>query len=134
MTLNVLHNPGVSGRIPFVVDADSMPNKYYAAVQSWVVCFLTKKGSRPLDVDYGTYFLKKLEKGDIRTEADVLLTFNDANKTCLTYCKRSDGELYVTNAYTTDYDIVSTDSSKYLVIYIAFKFSDGTMTRTHVQV
>lgn len=133
-TLNVLHNPGTSGRIPFVVDADSIPNKYYAAVQNWVLCFFTKRGTRLLDPGYGTYFIEQLNSGNIRTGADALLAFSQASSSCLQYCFRDDDELRVVDSFLTDYSVFTDDTDKRLSLYVAFKFSDGNATRTMVEV
>lgn len=131
--LNFLAPTRESRRLPFVLQAD-LPEARYAAVQTWVLAFLTDKGSRPLDTEYGTEFVKTLNAGRLYTEADVRRVFDEASLDALSYCRLSEIVPQVVDAVLTDVRVDATDGSKFVVLYTAFVFSDGTQTRTFIEV
>jgi len=133
-SINVMFNPEVSGLIPFV-PADDMPPKYYTAIQSWALCFLTTTGTRLLDPEYGTMFLPLLQSGNLFSEDDVYSAFSVATSRCYTYCQPdSVGDVYVVNARISALDVELIDDDRRLVIYVAFAFSDGEETRINLEV
>lgn len=132
-TLNFLMRSDLSGKLPFRVLDDEFPSDVYRSVQNWVMCFLTKQGTRKADPGYGTPFLTRLESGRLLEKSDVVSAFNEANTICLGYCV-DDDNLYVQNAFLTQVSVDDTDAGKYLVLYIAFAFSDGTFTRTFIEI
>ncbi len=133
-SINVMFLPETEGLVPFK-SADDLPPKYYTAVQSWVLCFLTTPGSRLLEPSYGTYFLTLLRNGNLFTKDDVYSAFAEAAAKCYHFCTPdSFGDTYVTEARITDLDIEEVDSDLRLVIYVAFTFSDGVQTRINLEV
>ncbi len=133
-SINVMFLPATDGLVPFEA-ADDFPPKYYTAVQSWTLCFLTEPGTRLLEPTYGTFFLTLLKNGNLFTEDDVYTAFADATVRCYAFCTPdSPGDIYVTNARITDLDIIEIDKDMRLVIYVAFTFSDGVETRINLEV
>jgi len=131
-TVNVLEQETIDGLLPFKIRDTDIPSDQYRAIQNWVLCFLTYRGSRKITPDYGTDFLPVLRAGFMRLRSDVIREFNSANTIALSYCKDADN-LYVTNAFLTRIDVDGSGEGRYLVIYIAFLLSDGTETRTYIE-
>ncbi len=133
-SINVMLAPEVDGLIPFK-PSDDLPPKYYTAIQTWALCFLTTSGSRALDHGYGTDFVSLIRTGKLFTKDDVYRAFDTATTKCYAYCEAdSAGDIYVTNARISDLDIAEIDLDMRLVIYVAFTFSDGTQTRINLGV
>jgi hypothetical protein len=132
-SLNVLLHEQEEGQLPFRMDTSSIPSEYYSAIQNWVLCFLTRKGSRKLDPEYGSRFLQRLDGGHLYTEGDVAREFSDANATALSYCRAPDG-LFVKDAKILFVDTQSLSAGRSLIIHIYFLMSDGSSTKTNLEV
>ena len=133
-SINVMYITDESGLIPFV-DQPDIPPKYYSAMQNWTLCFLTSTGSRLVDTDFGTSFVPSIKNGHLFTKLDVQRAFDKANKKSVSYCIPDDSDdLHVVNAFITDLTVDNTDLERRLTIYIAFQFSDGTETRTYIEI
>jgi len=134
-SINVMFFPEEDGLIPFA-PSDTIPPKYYTAIQTWALCFLNVPGTRPLDPSYGTFFLPLLKEGVLFSKDDVYNAFADASARCLAYCEADNpGDVYVTEAKITTLDIVEAGGGdRRLVLYVAFSFSDGTKTRINLEV
>jgi len=130
-SINVMFGAQSTGLVPFEVGAD-VPPKYYTAIQSWVMCFLTTPGTRRLSPKYGTLFPSLLRGGNLSTVDDVNAAFTDAAEKCYKFCTpNSPGDVYVTQAYPSNIEVL--DEGK-LAIYVAFKFSDQSETFITVEV
>lgn len=133
-SINVMFTPDVDGLIPFK-PSDDLPPKYYTAIQTWTLCFLTALGSRALDEDYGTTFIQRIQQGKLSTRDDVHIAFDSATTRCYAYCEADSlGDIYVMDARISDMDIDNIDGDLRLIIYVAFTFSDGTQTRINLGV
>lgn len=132
-SINVMFFPEEDGLIPFRPSND-LPPKYYTAIQTWALCFLTTPGTRLLDPNYGTSFLTLLNSGRLFTKDDVYSAFADATARCYPYCQPdSPGDVYVVEAWISALDVVNLGDDLRLVMYIAFQFSDGTKTRINLE-
>jgi len=131
-TLNFLAPETQEGRLPFGLQT-KVPEPHYAAIQTWVLAFLTDQGSRKADPQYGTMFGLMLQSGSLLLESDVRREFDIANRSALKYCV-SDSGIWVTNVVLTKIRVDTSLTGKFIVLYVHFFFSDGTQTRTFIEV
>ena len=75
-----------------------------AAVQKFLIFFLTKKGSVSTDPDYGTSFMNQLTTGQLRNEAEISMAFTQAAADTLSYLAS-----IRTDDHDTDEEIVAVE-------------------------
>ena len=133
-TINVLAQPNVPGRVPFSLAKDNSVSGQYAAVQDWVIAFLTEKGSRPDHPEYGTNFKRRVTGGSIRNTTSLLSEFalaaseavEDANN------EAPEGTLTVSTATAHSYYVDMKLAS--FSVTVIFTFSDGSSSFGSVEV
>jgi len=135
-SLNIIYEADKEGQVPLVLNGGAAP-VHYSAIQNWVLCFLTDKGTRRANLEYGTTFGIDLRNGHLGTRAKVHESFETANTACLKYCTKTPTKGYVTlsNVILTDLRIdYFNDNTGYLILYLDFAFSDGFKQSTFIEV
>jgi hypothetical protein len=133
-TINVLGPTNKEGQLPFQLEATPVDGTY-KAIQEWVLCFLTKKGSVKVAPTYGCDFLYYLSSGAIRSTADVQEQFNTANEQVMSNIPTpTSTNITVQRAVLMNYSVVERDLKRILIMDIGFEFSDGTATRINLGV
>lgn len=134
-TINVLAPTSLVGQLPFTLGDDILQDGAYKAIQEWVICFLTARGSVSIVPEYGSDFSYYLSSGAIRSTADVQTHFSEATAQVQeSLVSEDDTETKVVTAHLVNYSVVERDLKRILIMEVAFTLSDGTVTRANLGV